>query len=141
MRTLKWTDVANVDDLQVKTVEVPEWNGEVVLRQLSAAEVETWEMEMEKRKDPKTGKVVDLKGASVSLLRRCLVERAEDGSYTPMIRTGADAEALGRKSALVLGRLAKEAMKLNGATEKDLEGVLGNSAGTTAVGGGSELQK
>lgn len=100
-------------DLRREEVVVPEWGVTVYLRQLSAAELDYWQVSTIKRagKDVK----LDMRNASARLVSLCMVDA--DGKR---IFGDDEADALGEKSAVVLGRLFAVAQKLNGLSQADV---------------------
>lgn len=109
------------DDLETRTVEVPEWGVDVGIREMTGKERDAFEGSiLDRRAD---GDVeVDLDQIRVKLLVRVLVD-PETGERLFEVE---DMEALSGKSGSVLGRLFNRARKLNGFTPEDMEELAGN---------------
>lgn len=98
-------------DLKTEVVEVPEWNGSVILAVMSGAARDAWEAAL-----VGPGGKVNTANIRARLVAACAVD--EHGNR---LFSDADAEALGAKSAAALERCAKVAQRLNKLTEADLE--------------------
>ena len=85
-------DILKVVDLDVKTVEVPEWNGSVNVRGLTARERDSFEASI--------GQSANLDNLRARLVVLCLVD--EEGKR---IFKDSDANALGAKNAQVVNKL------------------------------------
>lgn len=102
-------------DLKTETVKVPEWGGEVIVRTMDGEGRDAFEallMNNNKR---------DLKNFRAKLLAQCLVDDKGNRLFTE-----ADINALGKKNAGVLSRLADVANALNKLSEADVEELAGN---------------
>lgn len=99
-----------------EAVDVPEWGGQVHLRVLTGAERDAFEARF-----AGSDKAAGLRNVRAFLLVRCLCDEAGERLFED-----GDAEALGAKSASVLGRLFETAMELNGIGAEAVEELAGN---------------
>lgn len=95
-------------DFEIKTINVPEWGGDLHLRGLSSADRDAFEAEL--------GVTNDLRNLRARLVVKALVD--EQG-----VRLFSDDEAdlLGEKSSEVMLRLFDEVRSMNGMSDEDLE--------------------
>lgn len=100
-------------DLDVKTVEVPEWGGEVCVRGLTARERDHFEASI--------GTSANLE----NLRARLVVLTLCDESGERLLKDS-DAIELGKKNAQVVDRLFEIARKMSGMTDADVEELEGN---------------
>lgn len=120
MDVLDRKKILEANDLTSKTVPVPEWNGDVIIKMMTGTERDTWEDSLfeGKGKDRKS----NYKNLRAKLLSMCLV--GEDGKR---IFSDKDIDALGNKSAKALDRLYTIAAELNGIGAKEEEELTKNS--------------
>ncbi len=109
------------DDLKTDTVSVPEWGGDVRVREATSAERLAYEQSLYKSRV--VGKNVEVdenyNNAQARFVVLCVID--EKGQR---IFTDKDAEALGKKSATAVGRCYKVIRKLSGmdiAASEELE--------------------
>lgn len=102
------------DDLKPVKVEVPEWGGEVFIRNMTAAERDHFESSVIQ------GNKQNMKNLRSRLVVLCAVD--ESGKR---IFNDSDADALGKKSAAAVDRLFTAASKHNGFSSKDIEELEG----------------
>lgn len=100
-------------DLDVKTVEVPEWGGEVCVRGLTARERDHFEASI--------GTSANLENLRARLVVLTLCD--EEGER---LLKDSDAIELGKKNAQVVDRLFEIARKMSGMTDADVEELEGN---------------
>jgi hypothetical protein len=112
-------DILNTDDLHLERVDVPEWNGVLYVRVMTAGERDHFEAEVSGGTKKKQN-MVNLRARLV-----CLVACDEKGEklFQP-----ADAAALGAKSAAAVDRVFSVAARLNGFTNQDIDDLEGESA-------------
>mgnify|MGYP007032671149 FL=1 len=111
-------DILGSDDLSLERVDVPEWNGVLYVRVMTAGERDQFESEV-------AG--VGKRFKNMSNLRArlvCLVGCDENGNR--LFEAG-DAVALGAKSAAAVDRVFSVAAKLNGFTSQDIDELEGES--------------
>ena len=113
-------DILKCDDIQSEVVQVPEWNGEVMVKGLTLAEKDQWTDSI----------LVDGKasmtGATAKLCALCM--RDDDGVT---LFTEEDIPALQAKSAQALDRVFQVAQRLSGIGQEDIEETVKNSGKTT----------
>ena len=115
-------DILAMDDIPVEAVVVPEWKGRTVLVcGMTAAGKNAYEASLLDIKG--TTRKVKLENATAKLLARTLVNRQRQ-----LLFTETDIEALGRKSAAALERLAAVAQRLSSMRQEDVEALVKNSA-------------
>lgn len=100
-------------DLDVKTVEVPEWGGEVCVRGLTARERDHFEASI--------GTSANLENLRARLVVLTLCDEAGE-----RLLKDSDAIELGKKNAQVVDRLFEVARKMSGMTDADVEELEGN---------------
>lgn len=105
--------------LRAELVEVPEWQGSVYVRELTAAERDLWEGALVELKG-KTAKVT-FDNARASLGAATIVDAEGKKLFTIQ-----DVEALGQLSGAALNRVYEVAARLSGITEEDVEELVGN---------------
>ena len=109
-------DILGSDDLAFATVQVPEWNGEVRVRMLTAGQRDKFESE-----------VAGLGGKSknmTNLRARLVVLTACDQDGEQLFKHS-DIEALSKKSAAAVDKVFSVSAKLNGFTSSDIEELEG----------------
>ena len=103
-----------------ETVDVPEWDGKVIVRGLSAAERDQYESGLvEFLPDGRVRTKRNLQNVRTSLVVRCLVDEAGERLFGD-----ADIEALGAKSGAVIERLWIIARRLSGMGDEAVEAAV-----------------
>lgn len=111
-------NILAADDCKVEIVEVPEWNDKVGIRIMGGDERDSYECMILKKTDEK-GKVIDSKNIRVMLLVNVLCNEKGERIFTDE-----QMGDLNKKSSLVLDKLFKKALFINGMDEeskKELE--------------------
>jgi hypothetical protein len=108
--------ILKADDLKTKTVPVPEWGGEIILRSLTGMERDEFE----------TSLFVDGKFANKNLRARLLVRCIVD-EKGQRIFSNEDSGDLGQRNGAVLDRLYDIANELSGIGKKALDDATKNS--------------
>lgn len=123
--TLTRDQIMSIDDLPTETVEVPEWGGSVIVRGLTAAERDDYELSsvQQRGKD----RVVNLANLRARLVARSVVNEAGQRLFSDE-----DAELLGRKSGRAIERIFPTAQRLSGLSKKAVEEIAGNSGSEAA---------
>ncbi len=101
-------------NLKTETVNVPEWGGDVTVRELDGKGRDAWEMGVitqNKKGDAKFNGV----NARAKLIIRSVID--DDGN---LIFTDDDIDAIGCLSASALGKVFDVASKLSGLTSEDM---------------------
>lgn len=120
MAVLGRAAILEAPDLPEQWVEVPEWKGRVLVRGMTAAERDRYETGSLKGKG--RNREVNLANLRARLVVLCTVDENRERLFQD-----ADADKLGKKSALAVNRIFEIARKLSGMTEDDLEEMAGNS--------------
>jgi len=114
--------------LRTEEVDVPEWGGTVLVRELSGRERDEWEASLAVQRGKTM--VPDVANIRAKLAARTIV--GDDGES---VFTQQDVAALGELSAAALDRVFDVASRLSGLNPEDVEAMTGNSG--AAPGGGS----
>lgn len=104
--------ILQADDLPTEVVNIPEWGGDVIVRTMPGTERDQFEQEVMEITEGKK----KAKNIRSLLCVRVLVD--DEGER---IFTDEDAQALGKKSSLVLDRIYDIAQRLNGVTAEDVD--------------------
>jgi hypothetical protein len=110
-RKLSAKEILDVVDVKTVEVDVPEWNGSVTIRSLSAEEA------IDFHERSKT----DKSKAAIRLLVICII--GDDGK--PLF-SEADVDALRKKSLKAINRIQDAALELNGLNKKDAKAEAKN---------------
>lgn len=122
-KTLSRADIESANDIRTEIVAVPEWGGDVAVRQLTGAERDAFEASLV-RTTPDGKREPDLSSMTAKLVAACLV----DGVTGDRLFSDADVERLANKSATALRRVFEAAQKLNGMGAGAVEQAEKNSA-------------
>ena len=114
--------------LRTEEVDVPEWGGTVLVRELSGRERDEWEASLAVQRGKTM--VPDVANIRAKLAARTIV--GDDGEP---VFTQQDVAALGELSAAALDRVFDVASRLSGLNPEDVEAMTKNSG--AAPGGGS----
>jgi len=123
--------ILGIRDSRMELVEIPEWQGDMYIRSLTAAERDAWEASIVSIDDQgnRQSNMANLR-ARLVVRTACLV----DGS--PLFMES-DAEILGSKSAAAVDRAFAVAARLSGITDRDVKELekysgAGPSAGSSS---------
>lgn len=105
MPVLSKDQILAAEDLHTEVVPVPEWGGDVIVSEMSAADSERWLMEAYDEE----GKPVRRENPTIKLAARCIVD--ESGAR---VFSEEDVSALAEKSSKAIGRVFRAAVRLNG---------------------------
>src|SRR5437879_418428 len=109
--------------LKRETVAVPEWGGEVLVQELTAADRDAFEASCVIKK----GKSID---TNLVNLRAKLVARSIiDATTGERVFADTDAEQLGQLSAAAVNRLFEVAQRLSGLSDQDVKELADFSVG------------
>ncbi len=100
-------DILGADDIEYRTIELPEWGGSVRLRLLNGAETIQFQTSLEKNK----------REATIALVRSSVV----DADGKKLFQHKDDFAALKKKSMKVIRRIGNEALDLNGLLDPGTE--------------------
>tara|TARA_R100001086_G_scaffold45606_1_gene20170 strand:+ start:379 stop:723 length:345 start_codon:yes stop_codon:yes gene_type:complete len=109
-------EILLADDLRKELVTVPEWGGEVLLRELRGRERDSFE----------EGSLDAKRNVTMANMRARLVALSAIDEEGERLFTAKEAQELGGKSATALNRLFEVACRLSGITEADVEELEGN---------------
>ena len=118
---LNKNQILSANDLTTKTVSVPEWGGEVMIRELTGRQRDILEGLFASRINPKTGAVLSTKDLRAKMVIMSVI--GEDGEY---IFADKDTEDVSGKSARALDRIVDAVQAMNGLNETDVEEKAGN---------------
>jgi len=103
-KVLTAAEILKADDRKIETVPVPEWNGSVMIREMSGAEKDKFDVSLRDSDDK-----LNFDNYRAKIVASCACD--ENGV---LIFTPSQVTALGLKSSVVLTRLVKVAERLNG---------------------------
>lgn len=124
MALLKKDQILGADDIAREVVPVPEWGGEVLVRGLTGAERDHFEMLMLKAQRSSNPADINLRAHLAALT---IV--GEDGER--LFKSEGEVVRLGKKSGRALDRVFDVAQRLSGVGPAALELAVGNSGGAT----------
>jgi hypothetical protein len=107
-------------DFEIEIIDVPEWDGQVIVRNMTAKRRDQLEQSMFKVKGSQ------MANRDMSNLRAKVVALSicdQDGNFLFDL---ADAEALGEKSVSAIDRLFPVCQKLSKLTQEDAEAIMSN---------------
>lgn len=118
--------ILGVSKLRQERVPVPEWGGDVIVRELTGTERDEYESSVV------TVVGMTAKVNSNNMRARLVSMSCVDGEGKPLF-TMADAEELGKKSAAALDRIVTVARRMSKIGEEELEALGEGSAAIRAV--------
>jgi hypothetical protein len=122
MKILTRQDIVAAQDILTETVEVPEWDGAVIIKMMSGADRDRFENSMVVV-GPDGKRIANMTNMKSKLVAMCAVD--EKGN----LLFGADeVDHLAAKSSAAIERLYEAAQKLNALEPKDAETAVKNSA-------------
>lgn len=127
-------NILKAKDTTIKTINVPEWGGDVGVKKLSGKERDMFELSMQKRTRGRPQGEMDTLGVKAELLVLCLVDEQGTSLFNPT-----DIAALNDKSGDVIDRVFDVARTLNGLSKADIKELEKNSESDTRDASGSDL--
>lgn len=110
MKFLDKATILTASDLPTEKVPVPEWGGTVLVRGLTAAERDAYDMSLVEQREGVQGiSLTNMTNMRARLVARCVVD--EKGTR---LFNDEDVEALGQKSGTPIDRIAEVARRLSG---------------------------
>ena len=122
MSTLSRDDILSADDLKIKKMSVPEWGGDIYVRQLNSAQKDSFEASI--INGDMSGKKMNLENAKARLAVLTICDEKGKRLFSKR-----DVEELGKKSGVVLSQIFTVAQDLNSITDTQIEELAGNSEG------------
>ena len=115
--------ILQAEDLRSEKVEIPEWDGSVIVRGLTGSERGRFQNSIMSQNGNVNSKnvMVDMKDAEMRLVAYCVVD--ENGKR---LFTEKDIAELGKKSGAAINRISDIAMRLSGFTPEDLQELTEN---------------
>lgn len=114
MKTLTRDDILSAEDLKSERVKVPEWGGEVIVREMTGTERDAWETS-----------VVSTVGNQVKInavnMRAKLAAVSMVDEKSKRLFSDKDVVALGKKSSAALDRVVDVAKRLSRIGEDELD--------------------
>lgn len=123
MAALNKQQIIGSKDLKTERVPVPEWGGDVIVRQITAADRDRFEGSIYVGEG--AARRTNSENLRARLCSLCLVDENNERLFTD-----AEAAELGKKNADVLDRLFDIAQRLNGMNKKEAEAAKKDSAQT-----------
>lgn len=119
VKALTKEQILGASDIQIKKVEIPEWNGFVFVKGMTAKERDDFEASIIRM----NGKVrkVDMRDLRAKLVSKSICDK--DGK---LLFDEKDIKELGEKSASAVQRIFTVAQELSGLTDEDAEELLKN---------------
>ena len=108
--------ILQADDLKRETVDIPEWGGEVLLRELRGRERDAFE----------EGSMDSKRNVTMTNMRARLVALSAIDEEGERLFTAKEATELGDKSATALNRLFEVCCRLSGITSEDVDALEKN---------------
>lgn len=123
---LKAEDILQAAPVLVKElVEIPEWNGSIWVRELSAEERDDYSQSLVDTRQVGRKTVVkpNFRNSDARMAVMCCVD--EEGKR---MFKDSDAPRLGKQSSRALGRICEVCQRLSGMTKEDIEELTKNSS-------------
>ena len=109
--------ILSADDLKTETVNIPEWGGDVLLRELRGRERDAFE----------EGSMDSKRNVTMTNMRARLVALSAIDDEGERLVSSKEANELGNKSATALNRLFEVCCRLSGITSDDVDKLEKNS--------------
>jgi len=120
MTTLSKEQIIAAKDIKTKVVDVPEWGGSVIIREMSGKVREEFEMFVQERRSADDS--LNLRGMRTLVLSQTLVDEEGNALFTKD-----DMSVLGEKNAAVIDKLFTVAMTLNKIGDTQMKELRKNS--------------
>ena len=122
MKILTRQDIVAAQDIETETVDVPEWNGAVIVRMMSGADRDQFEQSLTTvRADGR--REANLTNMRSKLVAMCLIDEEGRALFGPD-----EIDDLAKKSAAAIERVFIVAQRLNGLAPDDIGEARKNSA-------------
>lgn len=120
MALLTREQILQADDSQTRTVQVPEWGGEVLVKSLTGLERGIYQSRLIDQR--KGGRTIRLEQVQIQLCALTMVDESGKRLFSDQ-----DMKHLANKSAMALQRVFDVAAELCGLSEDDIEEMVKNS--------------
>lgn len=124
MAILSRDQIQRAEDQQTRTVPVPEWGGDVLVRGMSGKERDAFEDATLQQRGK--GRNMTREANMRNFRARLVVETVVDEAGRRLFNKS-DLEWLGDKSAAALQRVFNAATELSGMRDEDVDELMGNS--------------
>lgn len=121
-------------DLETEEVEVPEWDGKVLVSELTGTARDFYQASLIEFSEDGQASKVKLEEASVRLVALSIVDPE---TRAPYFGNG-DVRALGALSGRALNRVYQVAQRLSRLSDEDVKELVGNFGGTPSEDSSSE---
>jgi len=132
MTTLTKEQIVAAKDIKTEVIDVPEWGGSVIIREMTGKVREEFEMFVQERRGADDS--LNLRGMRTLVLSQTLVDEEGNALFTKD-----DVAVLGDKNAAVIDRLFTVAMELNKIGDTQMKELRKNSDLGATDSSGSEL--
>ena len=114
--------ILQAEDLPSEVVQIPEWNGSVMVRGLTGSGRGKFQNSIMSQNGKADSKMtIDMKEAEMRLVAECTVDEKGEQLFTLK-----DIVELGKKSGSAINRISDVAMRLSGFTQDDLQELTEN---------------
>lgn len=117
MAILKRDQVVAHREMRTVTVPVPEWGGDVIIKELTGRERDEWEASFQGKKKGE----INWTNFRARLIVACAVDESGQPLFYPT-----DVDLVGELSAAALDRVFGAARKLSGLTDQDIDELAKN---------------
>ena len=117
-KELAAAEILKADDLRTKRVDIPEWDGHVYVRTMTAAERDQYEASIWKFEDGKRSEL------SFELMRAKFVALTACNAKGKRIFDWNQVRELGKKSWTAMSRVYEAALMLNAMSSRDIEDMI-----------------
>lgn len=111
--------ILGASDIQIETVNVPEWGGKVRVRGLNGSTRNEYEQSLIQQSGQSAK--MNMKNATAKLVSLTVVDEEDHNLFEQ-----SDVEALGKKSGAALNRVYEVAARLSGLSDADMEELTKN---------------
>ena len=117
-------EILKADDIITESIDVPEWNGKVIIKTLTGSERDSFEQSV--TSEPGKTNLADVRAKLCSLI---IVDKDGNQLFNKM-----DVVALSKKSGAALDRIFEAGLKLNSMAPGDVEDLAKNSEAARSEG-------
>lgn len=117
MAILKRDQVVAHREMRTETVPVPEWGGDIIIKELTGRERDEWEASFQGKKKGE----INWTNFRARLIVACAVDEAGQPLFYP-----SDVDLVGELSAAALDRVFSAARRLSGLSDQDIDELAKN---------------